>query len=89
MPADRDGAACAGAGVRKPPRNEPAGEVGGRRSALSYGDLGVAEGACDGRNALEDGQWRAWCGTQKQVLMVEVAVKRGHRRLTLTLVRRI
>ena len=28
-------------------------------------------------------------GTQKQVLMVEVAVKRGHRRLTLTLGRRI
>jgi hypothetical protein len=28
-------------------------------------------------------------GKQKQVLMVEVAVERGHRRFTLTLVRRI
>src|SRR6516164_2355815 len=38
MTAHRDGAACTGAVVRKPPRNEPAGEVRGRRSALSYGD---------------------------------------------------
>jgi len=60
MTAHRDGAACTGAVVRKPPRNEPAGEVHGRRSALSYGDLGEAEGACDDRNGLEREQWWAW-----------------------------
>src|SRR5215472_8735281 len=38
MTADRDGAACNAAVVRKPPKNEPAGEVRGRRSGLSYGD---------------------------------------------------
>jgi len=53
MTVHRDGAACTAAVVRKPPRNEPAGEVRGGRSALSYGDLGGAEGVCDDRNALE------------------------------------
>ena len=38
MPAVNDRAMCAVAGVRKPPKNEPAGDVRGRRSALSYGD---------------------------------------------------
>jgi hypothetical protein len=38
----------------------PREKVRGRRSALSYGDLGDAEGACDDRNALEGEQWRAW-----------------------------
>jgi hypothetical protein len=60
MTAHGDGAACTGAVVRKPPRNEPAGDVRGRRSALSYGDLGDAEGVWGDRNALEGEQWRAW-----------------------------
>ena len=60
MTADRDGAACSAAVVRKPPKNEPAGEVRGRRSGLSYGDLSEGEGACDDRNALEGEQWRGW-----------------------------
>jgi len=34
--------------------------VRGRRSALSYGDLGDAEDVCDDRNALEGEQWRSW-----------------------------
>jgi hypothetical protein len=38
MPAEKDRATWAVAGVRKPPKNEPAGDVRGRRSALSYGD---------------------------------------------------
>jgi hypothetical protein len=53
MPAVKDRAMWAVAGVRKPPRNEPAGDVRGRSSALSYGDLGDAEGACDDGNAVE------------------------------------
>jgi len=44
----------------KAAKNEPAGEVRGRRSALSYGDLGDAEDVCDDRNALEGEQWRSW-----------------------------
>jgi hypothetical protein len=60
MTAHRDRAACTGAVVRKPPRNEPAGEVRGGRSALSYGDLGGAEGVCDDRNAVEREHWPAW-----------------------------
>ena len=60
MTADRDGAACSAAVVRKPPKNEPAGEVRGRRSGLSYGDLGEEEGACDDRNALEGDRWRVF-----------------------------
>ena len=32
----------------------------GRRSGLSYGDLGEEEGACDDRNALEGERWRGW-----------------------------
>ncbi len=43
-----DRAICAVAGVRKPPKNEPAGDVGGRCRVLGYGDLGDAEGGCDG-----------------------------------------
>jgi hypothetical protein len=38
MPAVKDRATWAMAGVRKPPKNEPASDVRGRRSALSYGD---------------------------------------------------
>src|ERR1700745_3749720 len=53
-------AAFPGGVVLKPPRNEPAGEVRGRRSALSYGDLGDAEGVWGDRNALVGEQWRAW-----------------------------
>ena len=60
MTADRDGAACNAAVVRKPPKNEPAGEVRGRRSGLSYGDLGEEEGACDDRNSLEGDRWRVF-----------------------------
>jgi hypothetical protein len=60
MPAVNDRAMCAVAGVRKPPKNEPAGDVRGGRSALSYGDYGDAGGACDDRSALEGEQWRAW-----------------------------
>jgi hypothetical protein len=67
MTADRDGAASTGAVVRKPPKNEPAGDVLGRRSALSYGDLGDAEGACDDGNALEGEQWRAWWEAEEGV----------------------
>ena len=67
MTADRGGAAFSAAVVRKPPRNEPAGEVRGRRSGLSYGDLGEGEGACDDRNALEGEQWRAWWGAEAGV----------------------
>ena len=48
MPAVNDRAICAVAGVRKPPKNEPAGDVGGRCRVLGYGDLGDAEGGCDG-----------------------------------------
>ena len=62
MTADRDGAACSAAVVRKPPRNEPRVKCG-RRSALSYGD---GEGVCDDRSALEGEPG----GKQKQVLMV-------------------
>jgi hypothetical protein len=46
MPAHGDGAACAGAGVRKPPKNEPAGDVRGKRSAQLWGfcrGFGLAE----------------------------------------------
>src|ERR1700746_1904726 len=38
MTAHRDGAACSGAVVRKPARNEPAGDAREKCSALSYGD---------------------------------------------------
>jgi hypothetical protein len=47
MTAHRDGAASTGAVVRKPPRNEPAGYVRERCSALSYGDFVDAKGACE------------------------------------------
>jgi hypothetical protein len=60
MTADRDAAACTAAVVRKPPRNERAGEVRGRCRALSYGDLGDEEGVRDDRNALEGERWRGW-----------------------------
>jgi hypothetical protein len=36
-----------GAVVRKPPRNEPAGD-GARKVPRGYGDLSDEEGACDG-----------------------------------------
>ena len=39
-----DGATYTLAGVRKPPRNEPAGGGGRRRRGLGYGDLADAEG---------------------------------------------
>jgi hypothetical protein len=45
--------------------------VRGRRSALSYGDLAVAEGGCDGSQCARSND--ALGGKQKQVLMVEVA----------------
>ena len=48
MPAVKDRAMWAVAGVRKPPKNEPAGLVRGKRRALGYGDLVDAEGGCDG-----------------------------------------
>jgi hypothetical protein len=44
MPAMIDGATYTLAGVRKPPRNEPAGGGGRRRRGLGYGDLADAEG---------------------------------------------
>src|SRR6476646_3506062 len=47
MPADRDDAACTGAGVRKPSMNETAGS--GRRSCRGrYGDLRAADELVDG-----------------------------------------
>jgi hypothetical protein len=48
MPAMIDGATYTLAGVRKPPRNEPAGGGGRRRRGLGYGDLADAEGVRDG-----------------------------------------
>jgi hypothetical protein len=54
MTAAGDGAASTGAVVRKPPRNEPAGDVGERSSAFSYGDFVDAKGACDESR----GAWR-------------------------------
>ena len=48
MPAMIDGATYTVAGVRKPPRNEPAGDGGRRRRGLGYGDLADAEGVCEG-----------------------------------------
>ena len=44
MPATIDRATYTLAGVRKPPRNEPAGGGGRRRRGLGYGDLANAEG---------------------------------------------
>ena len=44
MPAMNDGAECAVSGVRKPPRNEPAGYGGWKCRALCYGDLVDTEG---------------------------------------------
>ena len=35
-------------GVRKPPKNEPAGDGARRGHAPGYGDLANAEGACGG-----------------------------------------
>ena len=62
--------------------------VRGRRSALSYGDLGDAEGGATiaMRSRTSNG---APGGRQKQVLMVEVAVERGHCRFIVMLARRI
>jgi len=48
MPAMIDGATYTVAGVRKPPRNEPAGDDRRRRRGLGYGDLADAEGVCEG-----------------------------------------
>jgi hypothetical protein len=48
MPAMNDGAKITVAGVRKPPRNEPAGDGEGRAPRTRLGDLadtGVGEGA--------------------------------------------
>jgi hypothetical protein len=47
MPAMNDRAMCAVAGVRKPPKNEPAGDVRGTCGALGYGDLSEEEGGYD------------------------------------------
>src|SRR5215467_10790177 len=43
-----DGATYTVAGVRKPPRNEPAGDDRRRRRGLGYGDLADAKGVCEG-----------------------------------------
>src|SRR5262245_4611247 len=48
MPAMIDGATYTVAGVRKPARNEPAGDDRRRRRGLGYGDLADAEGECEG-----------------------------------------
>src|SRR6516162_9328668 len=45
MPAHGDGAACTGAGVRKPPKNEPAAEV--VLAMSGEGRAWAAEGSCD------------------------------------------
>jgi hypothetical protein len=86
MPAMNDGATFAVAGVRKQPTNEPAGDVRGRRphSAMGIWVKWVRRIAMHSRASND-----APCGKQKQALMVEVAIERGHRRFTLTLVRRI
>jgi hypothetical protein len=47
-PAVNDRAMCAAAGVRKPPKNEPAGDVRGTCVALGYGDLSEEEGGYEG-----------------------------------------
>ena len=52
MPAMIDGARYTVAGVRKPPRNEPAGDGGRRRRGLGYGDLADAEGVCEGAQCV-------------------------------------
>ena len=74
MPAVNDGCKRTVAGVRKPPRNEPAGDVRGRRGALSYGDLVDAEGGREeseralvraARQLAENrrpGSWLRWSG---------------------------
>jgi hypothetical protein len=48
MPAMNNRAMCAVAGVRKPPKNEPAGGVRGTCVAFGYGDLSEEEGGYDG-----------------------------------------
>src|ERR1700747_709844 len=54
MTAHRDGAACSGAVVRKPARNEPAGDAREKCSALSYGDYMTPKGGAKNRG----GVWR-------------------------------
>ena len=55
MPAQGEEAACTGAGVRKPSKNETAmGE--GWRGGLHYGDLSAAVDAPEGRRS-DAGRW--------------------------------
>ena len=85
MTADRDGAACAGG---RRPKVVNAGEVRGSAAGFAMGFRVTRE-----VRATIAVRWRASNGAlgwkQKQVLMAEVAVERGHRRFTLTLGRRI
>jgi len=71
MPAMIDGATYTVAGVRKPPRNEPAGDDRRRRRGLGYGDLAEAEGVCEGprcavaramRRQGGNSSWDWWLG---------------------------
>jgi hypothetical protein len=45
-------AKCTVPGVRKPPKNEPAGDGAGRGRAPGYGDFANAEGACGGARCV-------------------------------------
>jgi hypothetical protein len=69
-------------------RTNPRVMVRGKGRALGYGDLGEAEGACDGsrwaRGHRDDAS-----GGRSQVFIVEVGTERGHCRLILMLARRI
>ena len=56
MPAMNDRAMCAVAGVRKPPKNEPAGDVHGRRPDSAMGIWVKRKVDATDRNALEGEQ---------------------------------
>jgi hypothetical protein len=56
MPAMNDRTMCAVAGVRKPPKNEPAGDVHGRRPDSAMGIWVERKVDATDRNALEGEQ---------------------------------
>jgi hypothetical protein len=88
MPAVKDRAKWAVAGVRKPPKNEPAGEVRGGAARSAMG-IWVARKVCATIAMRLRASNGAPGGRLKQVLMVEVAVERSDRRFTLMLGQRI
>jgi hypothetical protein len=59
----------------------------GKCRALGYGDLGEAEGACDGSQWARERATARPAGGRGPVLRVEVAAERGHCRFILKLAR--